>query len=74
VAGQITINEPLEPWVEKVIDRALLLHEKRCWDSGPGSVVRRVELRWAYLAGCLAGSGIIGGGVGAAITLFLGGK
>ena len=57
-----SITEPVDAWVERVIDRALLKHEKRCPLREP---MARLQQRFAYVVGFVIGSGIIGGAVGA---------
>lgn len=52
------ISEALEPWVERIIDRALLKHEISC-PLKPR--MRTLELRFATLLGWMAGAGFCGG-------------
>ena len=63
VDGQaFQITEPLEPWVERVIDRALLRHAQSC-PLAPR--VTRLEIRISALIGFMVGSGLLGGVTGA---------
>ncbi|MCX5671139.1 MAG: hypothetical protein NTU94_07465 [Planctomycetota bacterium] len=67
------VTEPLEPWVERVIDRALLKHERRCVEQGLGRRLRVVEVRIAWLVGYMVGSGLLGGAAGAMVYRAFGG-
>lgn len=58
------VSEPMEAWVERVIDRALLRHEQSCRLTDR---VARNELRIERLIGFMIGSGAIGGLIGAAL-------
>lgn len=54
----MAVTEELEPWVERVIDRALLKHAQRC-TLRPR--VRRLEIALAFLVGTgLIGTGLFG--------------
>ena len=63
-----TVSEPLEPWVERIIDRSLLRHQATC--PVPNQIktvaerVQLVEIRFAYLVGYMVGSGVVGGAIG----------
>jgi hypothetical protein len=64
------VTEPLEPWVERVIDRALLKHMYTC----PVAVrVTKIELRLSALIGFMLGSGMLGGAAGAMVYRAFGG-
>ena len=63
-------TEPLDEWVERVIDRALAKHALLCPLFGR---VRKLEGRWLLGLGMLIGSGILTGGAVAALVKVLGG-
>jgi len=64
------VTEPLEPWVERVIDRALLKHMYTC----PVAVrVTKIEIRLSALIGFMLGSGMLGGAAGAMVYRMFGG-
>jgi len=64
------VTEPLEPWVERVIDRALLKHQQKCPLFGR---VRKIEIRLSALIGFMLGSGLLGGAAGAIVYRAIGG-
>jgi len=55
---QPQITEPLDEWVERLIDRALLKHQAR--DPLVGRVTK-LEIRLARMVGYMAGAGAVGG-------------
>jgi hypothetical protein len=55
------IKEPLEPWVERIIDSALAKHRMDCPVL---ERVTRLEIRFAALVGWMIGSGLVGGFAG----------
>ncbi|MCX5676445.1 MAG: hypothetical protein NTX87_15700 [Planctomycetota bacterium] len=64
------VTEPLEPWVERVIDRALLKHMQTC----PVALrVAKIEIRLSALVGFMLGSGLLGGAAGAMVCRAIGG-
>ena len=72
MAAATEITEPLEPWLERIIDRALLKHERHCWEHGIGAHVVRIRIRLGILVGFMAGSGVLGGAAGAMLARALG--
>lgn len=60
-----THTEPLEKWVERIIETTILKHQAKC---PLPKRVEAVELRLAYLVGYMIGSGIIGGAGGAILA------
>jgi hypothetical protein len=64
------VIEPLEPWVERVIDRALLKHMQTC---PLAARVLKIELRLSALIGFMLGSGLLGGAAGAMVYRAFGG-
>jgi len=67
---QNEVTEPLEPWVERVIDRALLKHMQTC---PVATRVMKIELRLSALIGFMVGSGLLGGAAGAMVYRAFGG-
>ncbi|HUX01406.1 MAG TPA: hypothetical protein VMY35_10555 [Phycisphaerae bacterium] len=59
------ISEPLDEWVERVIDRALLKHAASCPVSHR---VTKLELRFAVLVAFMLGSGVVGGAIGSLLS------
>lgn len=62
------VKEPLEPWVERIIDAALARHRMDC------PVIERVtclEIRFAALVGWMVGSGLVGGVAGGFLSKLL---
>jgi len=64
------VREDLEPWVRRIIHETVLEHQQTC-PLLPR--VRRIELRLAIFIAFMAGSGLLGGTIGAALTRALGG-
>ena len=64
------ITEPLEPWIERVIDRALLKHQHKC---PVAARVTKIEIRLSALIGFMLGSGLLGGAAGAIVARAIGG-
>lgn len=62
------VTQPLDKWAEDRLLAALQRHTLWCMEHGPGAEVSRVKLRFAALVAFMAGSGILGGGIGAAVT------
>jgi len=58
----MTDNVPLEKWVEEIIRRTIAEHVSSCPVQ---TRVQRLEVKMGSLIGFMAGSGILGGGVGA---------
>ncbi len=65
-----TITEPLDEWVERVIDRALDKHIASCPLSHR---VRAVEMRMSSLIGYMVGSGVVSGAGVMGVMKLLGG-
>jgi hypothetical protein len=61
------VAEPLDKWVEKLLDAALIRHSRWCLAHGPGADLTRLRLRFALLIGFMIGSGLLGGAAGAAV-------
>ena len=59
------ISEPLDEWVERVIDRALLKHAASCPVSHR---VTKLELRFAAFIAFMLGSGLVGGAIGSLLS------
>ena len=63
--GEGNVKEPLEPWLERIIDRALLKHAAQC---PVRDRVTKLEIRVASFIAFMAGSGLLGGVTGAMLV------
>ena len=59
------VSVKLEPWVKAIVDYAISRHIAEC-PIAPR--IQSLEIRFSSLLGFMAGSGIIGGALGAGIV------